>query len=169
MIIRKSLRGCLVGLLVLQLSTGLAQTLEYAIPEENTSEEATQVEVLHREDVSPSRGSIERDRSYRMILECSAYQPNDPMQTKANADGLAFDGRPAVPYQTISVDPDVIELGSRVYVPGYGWFLAHDTGSYIRGNRVDLALGTKSECFALGRKEIECIVVPPKDAYKMAW
>jgi 3D (Asp-Asp-Asp) domain-containing protein len=47
-------------------------------------------------------------------------------------------------YQSIAVDPSVIPLGSRVYIPAYkgdgygGWFVAQDTGGAINGNRVDV-------------------------------
>jgi 3D (Asp-Asp-Asp) domain-containing protein len=48
------------------------------------------------------------------------------------------------PYQSVAVDPGVIPLGSRVYIPAYrddghgGWFLAQDTGAAINGRRVDV-------------------------------
>ncbi len=38
----------------------------------------------------------------------------------------------------VAVDPRVINLGSRVYVPGYGIGLAGDTGGAIKGQRIDL-------------------------------
>ncbi len=38
----------------------------------------------------------------------------------------------------VAVDPNVISLGSHVYVPGYGVGLAGDTGGAIKGKRVDL-------------------------------
>jgi len=47
-------------------------------------------------------------------------------------------------YQSIAVDPRVIPLGSRVYVPAYrndghgGWFLAQDTGGAIDGRHIDV-------------------------------
>ncbi len=47
-------------------------------------------------------------------------------------------------YQSIAVDPSVIPLGSRVYVPAYrndgygGWFLAQDTGGAIGGRHIDV-------------------------------
>lgn len=151
----------LVGILLLQL--GSAQSLEYEAPEEQIVLESREAE---RELPEVSRAG---DRSYKLQLEISAYNPSDPKQTKSNWDGLAFDGRPAVPYHTISVDPRVIELGSKVYVPGLGWFLAHDTGSYIKGYTGDVALGTNKECYAFGRQELECIVVPPTEKYRMAW
>jgi 3D domain len=47
-------------------------------------------------------------------------------------------------YQSIAVDPSVIPLGSRVYVPAYrqdghgGWFIAQDTGGAITGHHIDV-------------------------------
>lgn len=46
--------------------------------------------------------------------------------------------------QSIAVDPRVIPLGSRVYIPAYrhdgrgGWFIAQDTGGAINGHRIDI-------------------------------
>jgi hypothetical protein len=51
---------------------------------------------------------------------------------------------PVAPYQSIAVDPRVIPLGSRVYIPAYrndghgGWFIAQDTGGAIVGHRIDV-------------------------------
>jgi 3D (Asp-Asp-Asp) domain-containing protein len=41
-------------------------------------------------------------------------------------------------FGVIAVDPKVIPLGSRVYVPGYGIAVAGDTGGAIKGNKIDL-------------------------------
>jgi hypothetical protein len=51
--------------------------------------------------------------------------------------------RPLRYYQSIAVDPSVIPLGSRVYIPFYrrisgGWFRAQDTGGAIGGRHVDV-------------------------------
>ena len=40
----------------------------------------------------------------------------------------------------IAVDPRVIKLGTRVYVPGYGEALAADTGGAVKGNFIDIWL-----------------------------
>jgi 3D (Asp-Asp-Asp) domain-containing protein len=61
--------------------------------------------------------------------------------------GVTFAEGPSLPlrfYQSIAVDPSVIPLGSRVYVPAYshdghdGWFLAQDTGGAIAGRHIDV-------------------------------
>jgi 3D (Asp-Asp-Asp) domain-containing protein len=47
-------------------------------------------------------------------------------------------------YRSIAVDPSVIPLGSRVYIPAYrhdgygGWFVAQDTGGAIGGDHIDV-------------------------------
>jgi 3D (Asp-Asp-Asp) domain-containing protein len=60
---------------------------------------------------------------------------------------VTFASGPALPlryYQSIAVDPRVIPLGSRVYVPAYrhdghgGWFVAQDTGGAIAGRHIDV-------------------------------
>jgi 3D (Asp-Asp-Asp) domain-containing protein len=38
----------------------------------------------------------------------------------------------------VAVDPRIINLGSKVFVPGYGVGLAGDTGGAIKGKRIDL-------------------------------
>ena len=61
--------------------------------------------------------------------------------------GVTFAAGPSQPlkyYQSIAVDPSVIALGSRVYIPAYrhdgygGWFIAQDTGGAITGDHVDV-------------------------------
>jgi len=41
----------------------------------------------------------------------------------------------------VAVDPRVIPLGTRMYIPGYGYATAADTGSGILGNHIDLGYG----------------------------
>ena len=53
---------------------------------------------------------------------------------------------------TIAVDPSFIPLGSKVYVEGYGYAIASDTGGAIKGNIIDLFLNSSSECWSWGRR-----------------
>lgn len=53
---------------------------------------------------------------------------------------------------TIAVDPNVIPLGSQVYVEGYGLAVASDTGGVIKGNIIDVYLDTYDQCIKWGRK-----------------
>lgn len=47
--------------------------------------------------------------------------------------------------RTIAVDPEVIPLGSRVYIDGYGEYVAEDTDSAIEGARVDVYMDSHEE------------------------
>ena len=64
-----------------------------------------------------------------------------PLKDVTFAAGAAL---PLHYYQSIAVDPSVIPLGSRVYVPSYrndghgGWFVAQDTGGAIGGRHIDV-------------------------------
>lgn len=52
--------------------------------------------------------------------------------------------------RTIAVDPRVIPLGSKVYIEGFGDFIAEDTGGAIKGNKIDIYLSDHDRCYALG-------------------
>ena len=54
----------------------------------------------------------------------------------------------------IAVDPGVIPLGTRVFVPGYGPAVAADTGSAIRGNIIDLWMPSTAAARAWGRRTV---------------
>lgn len=66
---------------------------------------------------------------------------------------------------TIAVDPSVIPLGSKVYVDGYGYAIAADTGGAIKGNIIDLYLNSQSECVSWGRRPVNLLIV----AYPGEW
>lgn len=53
--------------------------------------------------------------------------------------------------RTIAVDPNLIPLGSDVYVQGHGWMKAEDTGGAIDGTDVDVFVGSEAEAQRGGR------------------
>jgi len=57
--------------------------------------------------------------------------PTDPWY------GITATGVP-VTHGVVAVDPNVIPLGTRMYIPGYGPGVAADTGGGISGNMIDL-------------------------------
>lgn len=58
----------------------------------------------------------------------------------------------------IAVDPRVIPLGTKVYVPGYGPAVAADTGSAIIGNIIDLWMPSTAQARAWGRRTVTITV-----------
>jgi 3D (Asp-Asp-Asp) domain-containing protein len=85
--------------------------------------------------------------------------------------GVTFARGPSLPlryYHSIAVDPRLIPLGSRVYVPAYrhlggGWFVAQDTGGAIRGRHIDVYRPPPSSPSDEGRYMTgqRILVIPP--------
>ena len=65
-----------------------------------------------------------------------------------------------VQHGTIAVDPRVIPLGSQVFIPGYGWARALDTGGAIQGNTIDLWFPSASQCYQWGSRTVTITVMP---------
>ncbi len=61
----------------------------------------------------------------------------------------------------IAVDPKVIAMGSKLYVEGYGYAIAADTGGAIRGNKIDVFFPTFRQCIDWGRKSVQIYVLQP--------
>lgn len=59
----------------------------------------------------------------------------------------------------IAVDPKVIPLGTKVYVEGYGFATAEDTGGNIKGNTIDLYMDTESQCLTWGIKTVKVYIL----------
>lgn len=60
---------------------------------------------------------------------------------------------------TVAVDPNVIPLGTKLYIEGYGYAIAADTGGAIKGNKIDLYMNSNSECINFGRQNITVHIV----------
>jgi 3D (Asp-Asp-Asp) domain-containing protein len=56
---------------------------------------------------------------------------------------------------TVATDPEVIPLGTKIWVEGYGEAIAEDTGGLVKGNIIDLYFPTESECWEFGRRQVE--------------
>lgn len=81
---------------------------------------------------------------FKLTFYCPCVRCN------GRSDGLTRIGTTAVEGRTIAVDPNVIPLGSRVYIDGYGVFIAEDTGGAIKSKKIDVFLDSHNRCFENG-------------------
>jgi len=59
-----------------------------------------------------------------------------------------------VGHGVVAVDPRFIPLGTKLYVEGYGYAVAADTGGAIKGNRIDLGHNSGREAHKVGRRSV---------------
>jgi|GEM_PF-2468211 3D (Asp-Asp-Asp) domain-containing protein len=59
----------------------------------------------------------------------------------------------------VAVDPNVIKLGTKLYVQGYGYAQALDVGSAIKGNKIDLYFETYQEAIEWGRRKVKVFIL----------
>ncbi|GEN49629.1 3D domain-containing protein [Alkalibacterium pelagium] len=86
-----------------------------------------------------------------MSVEATAYSRNQPVLSNHTFTGIDLRENSRV----IAVDPDVIPLGSTIYVPGYGEYIAGDTGGAIIGNRIDIHFESLDSAIQFGRQNID--------------
>jgi 3D (Asp-Asp-Asp) domain-containing protein len=85
----------------------------------------------------------EATESYRLKVDAVAY----------HLPGKTASGLP-VGKGVVAVDPKLIPLGTRLFVPGYGRAIAADVGTAIKGRIIDLWMPTTAAARSWGRKTL---------------
>lgn len=85
-----------------------------------------------------------------LVMEATAYSASE---AEGTADGITAIGT-RVRRGVAAVDPSVIPLGTRLWVEGYGYATAEDTGRAIKGMRIDLFMESREEALRFGRKTV---------------
>ena len=67
-----------------------------------------------------------------------------------NSHRITASGTTLTEGRTIAVDSRKIPLGSVVHIDGFGDFIAEDTGSAIKGNKIDIFVSSHAEAYRLG-------------------
>ena len=101
---------------------------------------------------APAAPDSKTFRAVRSItLIATGYSP-DPRENggyTTTATGLP------IGYGAAAVDPRVVPLGTKMYIEGYGYAFACDTGGAIKGHRIDLAYDSYRVANSKGRKKVK--------------
>lgn len=116
--------------------------------------------------VEPEETTVEKTSLGTFILTaycscqqcCGKYALNRPLDENGNQIVYTASGNRAVQGVTIAVDPYVIPYGTNVEINGH-IYTAHDTGSAIKGNRIDVYFENHSEAWNFGKQEVEVFLV----------
>jgi len=79
-------------------------------------------------------------------------------EEEGTADGITKSGtmvRPGV----VAVDPEVIPLGTEIFIEGLGVFTAEDTGGAIKGNRLDIYFESRKEALEFGVQSVNVFII----------
>jgi 3D (Asp-Asp-Asp) domain-containing protein len=88
-----------------------------------------------------------------VMMEATAYDPG-PKSCGKWASGYTATGAKAEK-GIVAVDDRVIPMGTRMYIPGYGFGVAADRGGAIKGMRIDLCYATYEEAIQWGRRKVK--------------
>ncbi|WP_240375822.1 peptidoglycan-binding protein [Bacillus piscicola] len=127
---------------------------EPAAPKQETKAAAsapkTAPEKAERPDSSQAQGRSLQVNATAYTADCNGCSGITATGVNLNANRHA---------KVIAVDPNVIPLGSKVHVEGYGTYTAADTGGAINGNRIDIHMPSKSQALNFGRRSLQVTIL----------
>lgn len=96
-----------------------------------------------------SRGgrTVRYSRALEMVATAYTYTGNNTASGVPPRQGV------------VAVDPRVIPLGTRLYVEGYGFGTALDTGGAIKGNRIDVFMESRAQAYRWGKRKVTVYVL----------
>lgn len=105
-----------------------------------------------------SRGSSTKTSATIISVKATAYCPTNGVPNPYTASGKRAVRNPSG-FSTIAVDPKIIPMGTKLYVEGYGYAIAADKGSAVKGNYIDVYFNTRKEALDWGVKRIKVQIV----------
>ena len=124
--------------------------------QEEPAEPAT-VSLRMAQQASAGAGRREPEESQPMqsaVFTAYAYCACEKCCGKWAEYGLTASGTVPQQGRTVAVDPDVIPLGSELWIDGEGPFVAEDTGSGINGSTIDVYHQRHAAALEWGKREV---------------
>lgn len=106
---------------------------------------------------APAQETQQAPQGKTISVSATAYTAKCEGCSGITATGINLNANPNA--KVIAVDPNVIPLGSKVHVEGYGTAVAGDTGGAIKGNRIDIHVPTTSQALDWGRRTVNVTIL----------
>ena len=142
-----------------------AFTMSMAISLDNTGDDPTRVLPLQEPTVvepaeePPVSNGMEVLGEFTLTAYCSCaevccgkYGIDRPLDENGEPIVYTASGAVAEAGVTVAVDPDVIPLGTDIYIVGLGWYKAQDTGSLVIGKVIDIYFDDHAAAAEFGRQ-----------------
>ncbi|MFA1821822.1 LysM peptidoglycan-binding domain-containing protein [Virgibacillus oceani] len=124
---------------------------------ESSSSAGSSSEATASSNESAASNSQEQPEGQTFSVTATAYTANCDGCSGITSTGVDLNNNPDA--KVIAVDPNVIPLGSEVYVEGYGYATAADVGGAIQGNKIDIHVPTKDEAYNWGVRTVDVTIV----------
>jgi 3D (Asp-Asp-Asp) domain-containing protein len=131
-------------------ATSIVNQTDSAVKEE-PQQVAQASRTIERSDNTVSRGAT------RTLSMVATGYTDAPEENYPYAGQPSYIGLPLA-RGIVAVDPNVIPMGTKLYIEGYGEAIAADQGGAIKGNRIDLFFDSKSEANSWGMKTVRVTV-----------
>jgi 3D (Asp-Asp-Asp) domain-containing protein len=122
-------------------------------PETKSEQAAPANKATASKNETTNQSDIEKE----ITVRATAYTADCQGCIGITATGVDLTANPDA--KVVAVDPSVIPLGSKVYVEGYGYATAEDTGSAIKGNRIDIFIPNEQDALNWGVKNVKIQVL----------
>ncbi|GIW65553.1 MAG: hypothetical protein KatS3mg094_072 [Candidatus Parcubacteria bacterium] len=107
------------------------------------------------EIIENSQKNIEYLKTLEVVATAYTSGPESTGKMPGRKDyGITYSGLPALK-GTVAVDPEIIPLGTVLEIPDYGYAIALDTGSAVKGNKIDVYFDNVDEAIKWGVKKLK--------------
>ena len=90
---------------------------------------------------------------------CEIWSKEHPIRKGTNYIQKTASGTIPKVGRTIAVDPNIIPYGTEIYIDGYGWYFAEDTGGAMKNRKIiDIYFDTHEEARQFGRQKAEVFI-----------
>ncbi|PAV31460.1 cell wall-binding protein [Virgibacillus profundi] len=145
------------GVNVSQEDKPAAEITEEPKESSEESKQNTQNNVSAKESSEKETETKQEAEGKTISVTATAYTAGCAGCSGVTSTGINLNENPSA--KVIAVDPNVIPLGTEVYVEGYGYAVAGDIGSAIKGNKIDIHVPTKDEAYSWGVRTVDVTVV----------
>ncbi|KIL49865.1 LysM peptidoglycan-binding and 3D domain-containing protein [Jeotgalibacillus soli] len=137
---------------VVKGGTAQAAAVQTSAPAQTSAPEQTSAPAEETAVQNTSAEAPSSEAAQEMTVTATAYTAYCNGCSGTTATGIDLRANPN--QKVIAVDPNVIPLGSRVWVEGYGEAIAGDTGGAIKGNKIDVFIPSQDAALSWGVKEV---------------
>ncbi|RSL31666.1 peptidoglycan-binding protein [Salibacterium salarium] len=125
--------------------------------QDNTASKKQTTAKDHSENVASESSQSTESEGRTINVSATAYTADCSGCSGVTSTGVDLNANPNA--KVIAVDPDVIPLGSKVEIEGYGTYTAADTGGSIHGNKIDVHMPNKSKAYDFGRRNVDVTIL----------